>query len=169
VAVNIASVQFTESDLISDVQQALASSGLAPQLLELEVTESAMLADLKQVITTLEQLKAMNIELALDDFGTGYSSLSYLKSLPVDRLKIDRAFVSDVMLNYQDQAILQMIVELGQALGLKILAEGIETEQQRSLLKDSGCHEAQGFFYAKPLPLEQFIAFAQEYRAKPGT
>ena len=164
VAVNVSGVQFAEDDLICLTRSVLEDTGLAPELLELEVTESATLADIGQVIDTLSELHELGIELALDDFGTGYSSLSYLKKLPVDRLKIDREFVRDLLNNPDDQAILGMIVSLGEALGLKILAEGVEEEAQLALLRRSGCLEAQGFYYARPLPPDEFVDFARDYQ-----
>lgn len=166
VAVNVSSVQFAEDDLVQLTRNTLRQTGLDPALLELEVTESATLADLDKVVATLSQLRELGIELALDDFGTGYSSLSYLKILPVDRLKIDRAFVRDLLSSPDDQAILTLIVGLGEALGLRILAEGVEDEAQLNLLRNSGCLEVQGFYYARPLPFAEFVAFANRYRSR---
>lgn len=164
VAVNVSSVQFADDELVSLTEKVLEKTGLAPELLELEVTESGMLGEVDEAIDTLQKLHELGVELALDDFGTGYSSLSYLKTLPVDRLKIDREFVRDLLNNSDDQAILKMIVELGEKLDLKILAEGVEEADQLSLLQASGCQEAQGFYYAKPLPLDEFIEFARTYQ-----
>ncbi len=166
VAVNVSSVQFADDDLAVLTEEVLTRTGLEPALLELEVTESGLLAEVDEVIASLQKLHELGIELALDDFGTGYSSLSYLKTLPVDRLKIDREFVRDLLNNSDDQAILKMIVELGQQLNLKILAEGVEEAEQLALLKASGCQEVQGFYYAKPLPLDEFIEFARHYRVE---
>ncbi|WP_271273167.1 EAL domain-containing protein [Aliamphritea hakodatensis] len=166
VAVNVSSVQFADDDLAVLTGDVLGRTGLQPALLELEVTESGLLAEVDEVIASLQKLHELGIELALDDFGTGYSSLSYLKTLPVDRLKIDREFVRDLLNSSDDQAILKMIVELGQQLNLKILAEGVEEAEQLALLKASGCQEVQGFYYAKPLPLDEFIEFARHYRVE---
>ncbi len=166
VAVNVSSVQFAEDDLVQLTRHILRQTGLAPALLELELTESATLADLDAVVVTLTQLRALGVELALDDFGTGYSSLSYLKLLPVNRLKIDRAFVRDLLNSPDDQAILRLIVGLGETLELRILAEGVEDEAQLNLLRHSGCLEVQGFYYARPLPFAEFVAFANSYQAR---
>lgn len=166
VAVNVSSVQFVDQDMVELVAKTLTETGLAPSLLELEVTESAMLDDVEQVIAILRALSEQGVELALDDFGTGYSSLSYLKSLPIDRLKIDRAFVKDLLDQSDDQAILAMVCQLGQQLGLKVLAEGVEDKEQLAMLAQAGCEEAQGFYYAKPMPLEELIAFADQYSRK---
>ncbi len=163
VAVNVSSVQFADDDLVALTRGVLEKTGLKPALLELEVTESGLLAEVGEVIVSLQKLHELGIELALDDFGTGYSSLSYLKTLPVDRLKIDREFVRDLLNSSDDQAIMQMIVSLGEKLNLKILAEGVEEAEQLALLKASGCQEVQGFYYAKPLPLDEFIEFARNY------
>ncbi|MCG7497847.1 EAL domain-containing protein [Vibrio sp. Of7-15] len=166
VAVNVSSVQFANQDILQLTNNMLTKTNISPNLVELEVTESAMLGDLSKVISILEQLKQLGVEIALDDFGTGYSSLSYLKSLPIDRLKIDREFVKDLLNNPTDQAILSMICNLGRDLSLKVLAEGVENKHQLDMLKKSGCEEVQGFYFAKPMPLEEFIAFAVSYQNK---
>ncbi|MGB1236762.1 MAG: EAL domain-containing protein [Pseudomonadales bacterium] len=166
VAVNVSGVQFIDRDFTAQVRDALRESALAAKLLELEVTESAMLDDLQQVVSILNALSELGVELALDDFGTGYSSLSYLKSLPIDRLKIDRAFVKDLLCQGDDRAILTMICQLGQTLSLKVLAEGVEVAEQLELLQAAGCEEVQGFYYAKPMPLAEFTAFACQYNPR---
>ena len=163
VAVNVSSVQFIDRDMKALVSDTLLQTGLKPNLLELEITESAMLDDVRRVIDILSALRELGIELALDDFGTGYSSLSYLKRLPIDRLKIDRAFVKDLLKQPEDRAILAMVCQLGKQLSLKVLAEGVEDKEQIQMLADAGCEEAQGFYYAKPMPLDEFIAFSRQY------
>ncbi|MEH6445532.1 MAG: EAL domain-containing protein [Oceanospirillaceae bacterium] len=163
VAVNVSSVQFIDQDMKTLVSDTLSQTGLKPKLLELEITESAMLDDVNRVITILSALRELGVELALDDFGTGYSSLSYLKLLPIDRLKIDRAFVKDLSEQPEDRAILAMVCQLGQQLSLKVLAEGVEDKEQIQMLADAGCEEVQGFYYAKPMPIDDFIAFARQY------
>ena len=165
VAVNVSSVQFIDQDMKTLVSDTLLQTGLKPKLLELEITESAMLDDVCRVIDILSSLRELGIELALDDFGTGYSSLSYLKRLPIDRLKIDRAFVKDLLKQPEDRAILAMVCQLGQQLSLKVLAEGVEDKEQIQMLADAGCEEVQGFYYAKPMPLDEFIAFCRQYNS----
>ena len=138
------------------VKNALQQTGLDPARLELEITESAVLGDMDLVVERLEQLRSLGVELAIDDFGTGYCSLSYLKNLPVDRMKVDRAFVANIEVDKKSQAILQSIVSLGQAMSLKVLAEGVEIEEQANILRSIGCHEVQGFLYAKPVDALDF-------------
>ncbi|WKY60091.1 EAL domain-containing protein [Vibrio sp. SNU_ST1] len=166
VAVNISSIQFSEQNILDLTQLTLEKTGLSPSLLELEVTESAMLGDVSKVVAVLNDLKKLNIEIALDDFGTGYSSLSYLKLLPIDRLKIDREFVKDLLNNTDDQAILSMICKLATELSLNVLAEGIEEKEQLEFLDRAGCHEVQGFYFAKPMPLDDFVLFAKNHNSE---
>jgi diguanylate cyclase (GGDEF)-like protein/PAS domain S-box-containing protein len=152
VSVNISAVQFRQADFVHTVDRALGVSGLDARYLELEVTESAIMHDAEQVTESLRQLKGMRLELAIDDFGTGYSSLSYLKRFPIDRLKIDKSFVRDVTADTDDAAIIVAIIALTRNLGLRTIAEGVETSEQLDFLRQQGCHEAQGFLLSKPLP-----------------
>lgn len=162
VAVNVSGIQFDEDDMVAITQEALAKTGLAPECLELEVTESALMSDIDIVINKLSNLRQLGIELAIDDFGTGYSSLSYLKQLPIDRLKVDQSFVRNLAEDEDDQAIVKTILDLGKSLNLNLLAEGIEDDQAGQFLMEHGCTEAQGYFYGKPMPADEFFAFAKK-------
>jgi diguanylate cyclase (GGDEF)-like protein/PAS domain S-box-containing protein len=154
IAVNISAAQLQDPDFVRVVKAALGTSGLPPQCLELEVTEGTLMGRAESNIDQLEQLRKMGIHIAVDDFGTGYSSLSYLKQLPIDKLKIDRAFVRDIPKDTNDMAICSAILALGQALDIRIIAEGVETSQQADFLRSKNCHEAQGYLYSKPIEAE---------------
>jgi len=156
VAVNISAVQFTDGNLLPMIVSALEDSGLNPELLELEITESAVMHDPAEVIESLHQLSAHGMKLAIDDFGTGYSSLAYLKKFPVDTLKIDKAFITDVSSDNDDVAIVEAILGLGKHFNMKIIAEGIEDEDQLNFLHSQGCDIAQGYFVSKPLQAAQY-------------
>ena len=158
VAVNISALQFRQANFLETVQRALADSGLDPRYLELEVTESVIMHDAERVTQSLSQLKAMGLELAIDDFGTGYSSLSYLKRFPIDRLKIDRSFVHDITEDRDDAAITSAIIALTRTLGIKSIAEGVETREQLEFLRAHGCDEVQGYLLSMPLPPEECAA-----------
>ncbi len=157
VAVNLSARQFQRSDLLTSVQAILDETGLPNHLLELEITEGLLMADPISAIDTIRGLHFMGVRTALDDFGTGYSSLAYLKLFPINRLKIDRAFVRDLPDNDSDRAISQTVIALGLNLKLEVLAEGVETEAQRDCLRDAGCQVFQGFLYSKPLPPETLV------------
>ncbi len=150
-AVNLSARQFRQDKLAQTVAIVLAETGLEAQYLELELTESLALEDLPKFMQTLNQLKALGLQLTIDDFGTGYSSLSYLKHFPLDRLKIDMSLVHDIVSNRGDAAISSTIITLGHNLGLKVLAEGVETREQLVFLSAQGCDEIQGFFFSEPL------------------
>ena len=152
VSVNVSARQFEDARLVERVAAALDWSGLAPQWLELEVTESMIMRDVQQSVAKMRQLEGMGIALAIDDFGTGYSSLAALKSFPISRLKIDKSFVRDLCGSADDQAITCAIISLSHQLNMKVIAEGVETEQQRSFLKQHGCDEVQGYLYSRPVP-----------------
>jgi EAL domain-containing protein (putative c-di-GMP-specific phosphodiesterase class I) len=146
------------------VEHVLKASGLAPEYLNLEITEGIALANVDDTIKKLMQLKQLGVSISLDDFGTGYSSLSYLKSLPIDYLKIDRSFITGITKSSQDAAIIDSIISLSHTLSLKVVAEGVEDEQQLKALKEMGCDEIQGFYYAKPMSatgLEAFLSVNQ--------
>ncbi|MBN9421355.1 MAG: EAL domain-containing protein [Candidatus Accumulibacter sp.] len=151
VAVNLSVRQFAQPDLLGQVRRALDASGLAPALLELEITESALMESPEKAVEVLRELRAMGVCLALDDFGTGYSSLSYLKHLPINRLKIDRSFVSEIGVDANDTAIATATIALAHKLGLEVVAEGIETPAQLALLAAEGCDEGQGYYFSRPL------------------
>jgi diguanylate cyclase (GGDEF)-like protein/PAS domain S-box-containing protein len=150
-AVNLSARQFKQNNLAQTVANVLAETGLDAQYLELELTESLVLDDSHKFMQTLTQLKALGLQLTIDDFGTGYSSLSYLKNLPLDRLKIDIRFVNDIVTDTGDAAIAQTIITLGHSLGMKVIAEGVETQEQLAFLRNQGCDEIQGFFFSHPL------------------
>ncbi len=154
-AVNVAPVQFRQSGFVAVVAGALAASGLEAGQLELEVTERTVMHDADINLGTLSALHRMGVELSLDDFGTGYSSLAYLKRFPVGKLKIDRSFISDLERDADDRAIASTIVSMGRNLRLTVLAEGVETNEQLSLLRKMGCDMAQGFLFSRPLPADQ--------------
>jgi EAL domain-containing protein (putative c-di-GMP-specific phosphodiesterase class I) len=140
---------------------ALERTGANPDRLTLELTESVLVDNAEDVIARMNQLKACGVRFSLDDFGTGYSSLAYLKRLPLDQLKIDRAFVRDILSDDSSAAIAQAIISLGRVMGLSVVAEGVETEEQRELLGRLGCHNFQGFLFGRPLPTEGFEAMLQ--------
>lgn len=152
VSVNISAVQFSHTNLVDLVSEALRMSGLAPDRLDLEITESIVMAENKAIIAKLRKLRRLGVHLSMDDFGTGYSSLSRLRHLPFNHLKIDRSFIKDLAGNPNDIAIMQAIVALGQNLGMQIIAEGVETDAQLAYLRKEGCDMAQGFFFGRPVP-----------------
>ncbi len=162
VAVNLSARQFRGGGLCDTVKNALEASGLEPERLELELTESVIMDGAEEAAVTLRTLKGIGVRLSLDDFGTGYSSLSYLKRFPFDTLKIDRSFVSELPRKSQDAAIATAIITLAHGLKLSVLAEGIETAEQYEFLKNQGCDEAQGYLMSRPIPAEQFTTLLGE-------
>jgi EAL domain-containing protein (putative c-di-GMP-specific phosphodiesterase class I) len=152
VSVNLSARQFQQRDIAKLVMQVLEETGLDPQYLELELTESTIMRNAEEAVSMLNELHALGIGLAIDDFGTGYSSLSYLKRFPVDRLKIDRSFVSDIGESSDDETITSAIIALAHSLNLQVIAEGVETSTQLDFLKERACDEMQGYFFAKPMP-----------------
>ena len=144
---------------MGDVRDALAASGLAPGRLVLELTESVFMEDVSTVLHRLHELKALGVQLALDDFGTGFSSLAYLQHFPLDVLKIDKAFVDGIVGAAKDAALARTIVALANALSLRTVAEGVERADQREKLGALGCHGAQGYLFARPLPAVEFAAW----------
>ena len=152
VAVNLSPVQFRNPRLFEMIQTALAEAGLSPGRLELEITESLLLADSDQVLETLHRLRGLGVRIALDDFGTGYSSLSYLRSFPFDKIKIDRSFMRDLSRKGDSLAIIKAIIGLGHSLGMSLTAEGVETEEQLDAVREQGCNEVQGFLFSPPSP-----------------
>jgi diguanylate cyclase (GGDEF)-like protein len=164
VAVNMASPSFKQMDLMTVVADALEKSGLEAAYLELEVTESVMMHDIEAVLTTLKNLKGIGIHLSIDDFGTGYSSLSYLQRFPLDALKIDRSFVSNID-KTEGSAIALAIMALAKSLNLKVIAEGVETEHQVRILQEHGCEFMQGFLFSRPVPADEITRLLQEQEA----
>jgi EAL domain-containing protein (putative c-di-GMP-specific phosphodiesterase class I) len=159
IAVNISGVQFHKADIVTLVADVLKDTKLDPKYLELEVTESVFMENMQTTIDILNQLHRQGVELAVDDFGTGYSSLSYLRQFPIDRLKIDQSFIRNALVNPDDRMITKTIISLGHSLGLKVIAEGVETNDHENFLKEEGCDEVQGFKYTKPLNMDKFVEF----------
>ncbi|RYE99559.1 MAG: GGDEF domain-containing protein, partial [Oxalobacteraceae bacterium] len=162
VSVNVSARQFEEKHLVGRVAAALQASGLPPGALELEVTESLLMRDLNGALGRMEELKAMGVSLSIDDFGTGYSSLSALKSFPISTLKIDKSFVRDLADSPDDQAIALAVISLGHRLDLRVIAEGVETEEQRDFLRAHECDEMQGYLFSPPVPAQRIAALLQE-------
>jgi EAL domain-containing protein (putative c-di-GMP-specific phosphodiesterase class I) len=160
-AVNVSSRQFKHPDFVQQVIDILAQTGASPLQLKLELTESLLADDIEQIIAKMETLQLHGVGFSLDDFGTGYSSLSYLKRLPLDQLKIDQSFVRDVMTDPNDAVIARTIIGLGQSLGLNVIAEGVETTEQRDFLARHGCQAYQGYLYGRPMPAEELAVFIQ--------
>lgn len=163
IAINVSGEQFQQSDLVEFTRSVLEESRINPHLVELEVTESAFMEDIQQTIQKLKQLHSLGVELAIDDFGTGYSSLSYLRQFPIDRLKIDQSFIRNALNNSDDAAIAKTIIGLGRSLNLKVIAEGVETEQHEIFLLAEGCDEVQGYRYSRPIPAEKLEVLLGAY------
>lgn len=163
IAVNVSGAQFYQSDIVAFTSKILRESGLPPQMLEMEVTESVFMEDIQHTIAILQNLHSLGVELAIDDFGTGYSSLSYLRQFPIDRLKIDQSFIRNALQNPDDAAIARTIVALGHSLNLKVIAEGVETHDHEQFLIAQSCDEVQGFRYSRPIPKDKFTEFIKNY------
>lgn len=159
VAVNLSAKQFSQESLLDIILSTLEKTGLPPQLLDVEITESIAMTNFDDAVKTLNSLRSIGITTSMDDFGTGYSSLSYLQKLPLDILKIDRAFIKDIGPNGENSEIAKAIVAMAKSLGLNIIAEGVEEDYQYQLLRDLGCDEIQGFFFSKPLPNNDFETY----------
>jgi EAL domain-containing protein (putative c-di-GMP-specific phosphodiesterase class I) len=158
VAVNISARQFRQPDFVERVLTAIENAGANPKNLTLELTESMLVDDVEEVIDKMTELKRHGLKFSLDDFGTGYSSLSFLRRLPLDELKIDRSFVRDALTDASGGAIVQAIISLGRAMHMPVVAEGVETEEQREFLAGLGCHAYQGYLFSRPLPVDEFEA-----------
>jgi diguanylate cyclase (GGDEF)-like protein/PAS domain S-box-containing protein len=156
VAVNISARQFRQPDFVEQVLTTLESTGADPRNLRLELTESILVENIEEVIDKMKELKSHGLKFSLDDFGTGYSSLAYLKRLPLDQVKVDRSFIRDILTDESSAAIAQTIISLSRAMGLPVIAEGVETEEQREVLLRLGCHAFQGYLFGHPLPLKEF-------------
>jgi EAL domain-containing protein (putative c-di-GMP-specific phosphodiesterase class I) len=151
-AVNLSPRQFMHAGLVASIAAVIKDSGIAPGLLEFEITETALMQQGEQTLEILRQINAMGLRLSIDDFGTGYSSLAYLKRFPVKKIKIDRAFIKDLDTSAEDRAIVSAIIALADSLQLSTVAEGVETEQQFALLQGKGCRYAQGYLFSAPMP-----------------
>ncbi len=167
VAVNLSARQFAQKSLLQDVARIIAESGLTPESLELEITESMVMQNAEHARETLEKLKAMGVSLSIDDFGTGYSSLAYLKRFPIDCIKVDRSFIKDIPVDADDMAITKGVIALGHSLRLKVVAEGVETKEQQEFLQANDCDEMQGFLFSKPLPAEEVTTLLKNHVQKP--
>jgi diguanylate cyclase (GGDEF)-like protein/PAS domain S-box-containing protein len=168
IAVNLSPLQFRNRNLVAAVINALAHSGLAPERLELEITESVLLAETDSNIATLHQLRALGVRISMDDFGTGYSSLGYLRSFPFDKIKIDRSFVSEIAQDEDCAAIIRAISGLGRSLRIRTTAEGVETAAQLGRLRDEGCTEVQGYYFSPPRPASDVAGLLQKFGASAG-
>ncbi|MGC2167044.1 MAG: EAL domain-containing protein [Gallionella sp.] len=164
-AVNVSVRQFRGAGFVNQVKEILESSNINPTRLKLEITESMVMENAKTTIATMMQLKLLGIKFAMDDFGTGYSSLSNIKRLPLDQLKIDQSFVRDVMIDPNDQAIARTIIAMAKSMNLNIIAEGVETDEQRQFLKINGCTNYQGYLFGRPLSADQFESYLRKYHA----
>ena len=161
--------QFDSPSVVEAVAGVLRDTGLAPELLGLEITESVLVDDADETVALLDELKALGVRIALDDFGTGYSSLTYLQRLPIDELKIDRSFVAVLEDEASDLVLLQMMVQLGRAFDLKVVAEGIDTDRKLRRIQRLGCHFGQGSLFARPAPFDQVMArFADSSAPRSG-
>ena len=158
VAVNLSGRQFLHHGLMRSIEEAVRSSGLATDAIEFEITESVAMHNAEDSIGIMRQIKSLGMDLALDDFGTGYSSLAYLKRFPIDKLKIDKAFVRDIPADGNDLAIVSAIISMAHALGLEVQAEGVETAAQAEFLAECGCEYAQGYLYGRALPADDLAA-----------
>jgi EAL domain-containing protein (putative c-di-GMP-specific phosphodiesterase class I) len=159
IAVNVSARQFRLPNFVEEVLTVLEVTGANPNRLILELTESLLLDNMKDIIAKMTALKASGVGFSLDDFGTGYSSLAYLKRLPLDELKIDQGFVRDILTDSNDAAIAKMVISLAESMGLAVIAEGVETQAQRDALDSLGCHAFQGYLFSRPMPIREFEAF----------
>jgi EAL domain-containing protein (putative c-di-GMP-specific phosphodiesterase class I) len=161
-SVNVSAKQFRQVDFVEQLQTMVLRHGINPSNLKLELTESMLVENVEDIITIMSTLNDMGIRFELDDFGTGYSSLQYLKNLPLYQLKIDQSFVRDIATNSNDDAIVCTIIAMAQSLGLEVIAEGVETEDQRQRLFDRGCMYYQGYLFGKPMPIDEFEALLRK-------
>jgi diguanylate cyclase len=166
VSVNLSASQFRDSGLVESIRSALNSAGLEACFLEVELTESAVMSDPEKSIAILEHLSAMGVLVSVDDFGTGYSSMSYLRRFPIDKLKIDRVFINEIVSRPEDASIVRAIVSLAHSLHLKVVAEGVETPAQLEFLKTAGCDEYQGYHFSRPLPAAEFERLMRESKGE---
>lgn len=164
ISINLSAIQMKDKNFIEDIKSILKETGAEPKDIEFEITEHAAIENFEKIILLLHQLREMNFKIALDDFGTGYSSLNYLKLLPIDYIKIDRSFVENVTANLKEQAITKSLIKLAQEMNLKIIAEGIETEEQRQFLRNIDCNGGQGYLFGRPVPAKEM-----ELKLRPTT
>jgi diguanylate cyclase (GGDEF)-like protein/PAS domain S-box-containing protein len=157
-SINVSARQFRQSDFVTQIHAAIQRLAINPSRLKLELTESILLESVVDTISTMNSLNEMGVQFSLDDFGTGYSSLQYLKKLPLEQIKIDKSFVRDITFDEQDRSIVRAIIAMAHSLELEVIAEGVETEEQKQLLLNKGCSHFQGYLFGKPMPIEEFIA-----------
>jgi EAL domain-containing protein (putative c-di-GMP-specific phosphodiesterase class I) len=166
IAVNLSPVQFSAPNLVEIIGRILDETGLAPHRLELEITERIFVENDEHTLSILRRIKKIGVRIAMDDFGTGYSSLSYLRCFPFDKIKVDRAFVSDLAERNENVVIVQAIVSIARALGMMTTAEGVETEGQHQFLAALGCDEVQGYLFSAPVPVEKVAALIAAWTPK---
>jgi len=164
VAVNLSLRQLMDDNLLEDIKSVLKETGLAPNLLELEITESMVMHNPSRLIALLTKIKALGVRLAIDDFGTGYSSLAQIKHFPIDTLKVDRSFIRNLPQDSEDKAITEAIITMGKTLSLTVVAEGVETPEQENYLREHVCDEMQGFYFSKPVAAELFADLLRSHR-----
>jgi diguanylate cyclase (GGDEF)-like protein len=167
-AVNLSPRQFLDENLLRDIDDVLASTGMPAHLLQLEITESMVMQNVERAIKLLDEIQSRGVRLAIDDFGTGYSSMSLMKKFPIDTIKIDRSFVRDLAENAEDQAIATAIISMGKALGLTVVAEGVETTEQDVFLREHACDELQGYLFSKPVPAETIPSLLRPVMSSPS-
>lgn len=164
-AVNVSAMQFCQADFVDQIRSLVQRHAINPQLLKLELTESMLLENIEDTIVTMSALKEFGVRFSLDDFGTGYSSLQYLKRLPLDQLKIDQSFIRNIAVDSSDKAIVGTIITMAMSLHIGVIAEGVETEEQRQILWNKGCEHYQGYLFGRPMPIEQFEELLQQRQA----
>ena len=164
IAINISTIQLKHSDIYSTVIKNLKAANLDPKFVELELTETFIMENIEESVSILNKLKNIGVQLSIDDFGTGYSSLSYLKQFPINKLKIDKSFISEIPKSQKDIAITKTIIALAKGLGIKVIAEGVERINQRDFLELENCDEIQGWFYSKALKENAFIDFVKNFK-----
>jgi EAL domain-containing protein (putative c-di-GMP-specific phosphodiesterase class I) len=162
ISINVSAKQFNQPTFVKQVQTTIQHYAINTSLLKLELTESIIIENIDRIIITMVALETLGIRFELDDFGTGYSSLQYLKQLPLYQLKIDQSFVRDITSDSSDRALVRTIISMASNLGLAVIAEGVETEEQRQLLLDSGCTHYQGYLFGKPVPVDAFEVALKE-------
>jgi EAL domain-containing protein (putative c-di-GMP-specific phosphodiesterase class I) len=168
-AVNLSPRQFADENLLTDLATVLRETGMRPELLELEITESMVMGNVDRAARQLNAIKEMGVRLAIDDFGTGYSSLAQIKRFPIDTIKVDRSFIREIPNDAEDKAIAEAIIAMGRSLSLTVVAEGVETEEQQAFLRAHACHEMQGYYFSKPVAAEQFAELLRTHVPVPST
>jgi EAL domain-containing protein (putative c-di-GMP-specific phosphodiesterase class I)/uncharacterized protein YlxP (DUF503 family) len=164
-AVNVSAMEFRDEKFLSGVMRILAEAGLTPRLLELELTETVLMKHAESTTSILQALKKAGVKIAVDDFGTGYSSLSYLRRFPIDALKIDQSFVTEIAIAGDERVIVTAVIAMARSLGLRVIAEGVETREELLLLRNLQCDEAQGYYFSKPVTSQQFSSLARSSRS----